>query len=59
MPARIKEPGVPPTPSQTGSSSRGSGENHRWRGIEELAPVMFSNAKDIEADFISESDCFE
>jgi hypothetical protein len=37
----------------------GGGENHRRRGIEELAPVVFANAKYIETDLVSERDCFE
>jgi len=38
---------------------RGRGENHRWRGIEEFAPVVFADAEHIEADLVSERDCFE
>ena len=40
-------------------SGRGGGENHRRRGIEELAPVVFADAKHIEAHLVSERDCFE
>src|SRR3954451_1852748 len=42
-----------------GSRNRGSGENHGRRGIEELAPVVFANAKYIETDLVSERDCFK
>src|SRR5439155_20483621 len=41
------------------SSGRGRGENHRRRGIEELAPVVFADAKHIEAYLVSERDCFK
>jgi hypothetical protein len=40
-------------------SGRGGGENHRWRGIEELAPVVFADSKYIEAYLVSERDCFK
>src|SRR6266550_4805519 len=40
-------------------SGRGSRENHRWRGIEELAPVVFADPKDIKAHLVSERDRFE
>jgi hypothetical protein len=40
-------------------SSRGGGENHRWRGIEELAPVVFTDAKYIETYLVSKRNCFE
>ena len=35
------------------------GENHRWRRIEKLAPVVFTNPKYIETDLVSERDCFK
>src|SRR5438309_11140228 len=40
-------------------SGRGRSENHRWRGIEKLAPVMFADAKHIEAHLVRDRDCFE
>jgi hypothetical protein len=39
--------------------ARGRGENHRWRGIEELTPVVFADAKHIKAHLVSDRDCFE
>jgi hypothetical protein len=40
-------------------SSRGRGQNQRRRGIEILEPVMFSDAKHIEAHLVRERDGFE
>ena len=39
--------------------SSGGGENDRWSRIEELAPVVFADAKYIEAYLVSERDCFK
>src|SRR6266478_167419 len=40
-------------------SGGGGGENQGRRGVEELAPVMFSDAEDVETHFVSERDCFK
>ena len=45
--------------ADTTGSGRGGRENHRWRGIEELAPVVFADPKHIEPHLVSERDRFE
>jgi hypothetical protein len=40
-------------------SDRGGCENHSRRGVEELTPVVFPDAKHLEAHLVSERDRFE
>ena len=37
----------------------GRSQNHGWGGIKELGPVMFADAKNIEADLVRELDLFQ
>jgi len=41
-----------------GSSSRGC-QDYTWRRIQKFPPMMFTDAKDIETDLVSQRDRFE